>query len=141
MYQTAPTPTLLSELVEHLTYKPGWTFTLANVDRGQGSTGLTLTITTLTVDSYHHEVTNRRVHHLFIVPAAAYDARSWRRWLLDRLLDVESHECCEFFTLYGDKPYAPSHGPGNDPYLIREVGTDVDQRTSFRGAVKGLPDA
>ena len=31
------------------------------------------------------------------------------------------------------KPYAPSHGPGNDPYLIRETGTDADQRTSFRG--------
>ncbi len=25
--------------------------------------------------------------------------------------------------------------PGNDPYLVREIGTDLDRRTSFRGEV------
>lgn len=32
----------------------------------------------------------------------------------------------------GDKPYAPSHGFGQDPYIVRELGTEKDQRTSFR---------
>lgn len=136
MNQTAPDPVVLRELVEALTYKPGWTFDLLDdYDRGQGSEGLTFIAYAAVVDSYHHERT-KTVAHLFIVPAAAYDVRSWRRWLLDRLIEVETHEACEFFTIDGEKPYAPSHGPGNDPYLIREVGTDEDQRTSFRGDVK-----
>lgn len=135
MRQEAPYPEALAQLLEGLAYKPGWTFTLSDIDRGQGSRGLTLDIVTLTANSYHPEQTNYRVHHYFIVPAAAYDERSWRRWLLNRLLEVESHEACEFFQIGDERPYAPSHGPGNDPYLIREVGTDVDARTSFRGEV------
>jgi hypothetical protein len=27
------------------------------------------------------------------------------------------------------------HGPGNDPYMVREVGTELDVKTSFRGEV------
>jgi len=151
MRQVAPYPETLARLVDALAYKPGWTFTLTDIDRGQGSEGLTLDIVTLTVNSYHPEDTHYRVHHYFIVPAAAYDERSWRRWLLDRLLEVESHECCEFFrfeyhgefvkrdgertAVVVERPYAPSHGPGNDPYLIREVGSKLDARTSFRGVV------
>lgn len=132
--QTAPYPTALADLVDSCTYRPGWTVRLLGngYDRGQGSVGMTLIITTDTVNSYHPEQ-QIHVQHLFIVPAASYDERSWQRWLFERFHDVELHECMEFFTIDGDKPYAPSHGPGNDPYLLREVGTDVDRRTSFRG--------
>ena len=35
-----------------------------------------------------------------------------------------------FRIIHTDQFYA-----GNDPYLIREVGTDLDRRTSFRGEV------
>lgn len=134
MRQEAPYPTALAELVFALRYKPGWTFTLNDVTRGQGSLGLTLIINVRTPDSYHPEQ-HITVQHFMPVPPAAYDERSWRRWLFEQLLLVETHEACEFFRLDGDRPYAPSHGPGNDPYLIREVGTDVDRRTSFRGQV------
>lgn len=135
MNQTAPEPTILAALVAQCTYRPGWLITLQNdYDRGQGSRGLTLVITTDTINSYHHD-RPMYVSHLFIVPAAAYDERSWRRWLFDRFVDVETHEAMEFFEINGARPYAPSHGPGNDPYLIREVGTELDRRTSFRGEV------
>lgn len=132
MQQEAPFPTLLEQLVNRLEYRAGWRFWLNDLDRGQGSKGLTLVINVATVNSYppHDEI---RVNHYMLVPPAAYDERSWRRWLLDQILLVERHEACEFFTIDGDKPYAPSHGPGNDPYLIREFGTDEDRRTSFRG--------
>ncbi len=111
------------------------------MDRGQSSEGLTLDITTLTTNSYHptvcefcqSSVTVYRVHHYFPVPPAAYDERSWRRWLFDQIVLVERHEAAEFFKIDDERPYAPSHGPGNDPYLIREVGTDEDAQTSFRG--------
>lgn len=134
--QTAPYPVLLARLVGNLTYRQGWVFRLVdNLDRGQGSRGLTLVINVLTVNSYPpHEPL--RVNHYMPVPPASYDVRSWRRWLLEQVLLVERHEACEFFTVGGVKPYAPSHGPGNDPYLVRELGTVTDRRTSFLGELR-----
>lgn len=132
--QTSGYPVILEQLVEALSYKAGWRFSLEHRDRGQGSIGLTLCILILAEDSYHPE-TMRSVMHYFIVPAAAYDEQSWRRWLLDRVLDVETHEACEFFQINGQRPYAPNHGPGRDPYVIFEYATDEHRRTSFRGEV------
>lgn len=136
--QTSPYPEPLRELVRYLVYKPHWVFSLDTFDRGQGSVGLTLTIQITTPDAYHPEQL-RSVLHYFPVPPAAYDARSWQRWLLEQVLLVERHEACEFFQVGGVRPYAPSHGPGNDPYLIREVGTQEDVQTSYRGEVRSEP--
>lgn len=134
MRQQAAYPAVLADLVHKLRYRPGWHFTLNDISRGQGSLGLTLMINVTTTNSYPpHE--NIHVQHLMPVPPAAYDVRSWRRWLFEQCLLVDRHEGCEFFEIDGDKCYAPSHGPGNDPYLVREVGTDLDRRTSFRGEV------
>lgn len=135
--QQAPYPHALVELVARVRYKPGWQFWIGDIDRGQGSTGLTLIITIAGPDSYDPASTIR-VNHYLPVPPAAYDERSWRRWLFEQILLVERHECCEFFQLATadggtQRPFAPSHGPGNDPYLVRELGTREDQRMSFRG--------
>ena len=121
MRQEAPYPTFLKALVDKLRYR-----------RWDDNDGRTYEGA---MDAYHPEQP-RPVYFYFPVPAATYDERSWRRWLLDRILDVEQHEACEFFQIGDDRPYAPSHGPGNDPYTIRELSTDLDKRTSFRGAVK-----
>lgn len=136
--QVAPYPQVLAELVAalQLPTRPGWQVYLADLDRGQGSRGLTLIVHIVAPDSYHPE-REIRVNHYFIVPAAAYDVRSWRRWLFDQLRLVDDHELMEGFVIGGVRPYAPSHGPGNDPYMIREVGTEADQRTSFRGELSG----
>lgn len=137
MRQTAPEPDVLYELVDQLEYRPGWTFHLGDIDRGQGSEGLTLDIITNGYDSYHPERGEHyRVHHYMPVPPAAYDRRSWQRWLFEQLLLVERHEACEFFKIGGDRPYAPHHGPGNDPYIVFDHGTDLDVRTRFTGEVK-----
>jgi hypothetical protein len=134
MRQTAPQPLLLESLVDRVAYRPGWTIRLGDVDRGQGSEGLTLVVTTLGYNAYHPELGETyRVHHYFPVPPAAYDERSWRHWLLEQLLLVERHEACEFFQIGGERPYAPHHGPGNDPYIVFEHGTAKDVRTSYRG--------
>lgn len=141
MVQRAPMPAILGDMVRTLKYKEGWAFRLDHIDRGQGSSGLTLFVFVKAQDTYHPREDINVVHYM-PVPPAAYDARSWRRWLLDQVLLVEQHEACEWFRFGGwvdhndDRPYAPSHGPGNNPYMIREVGTEVDQRTSFRGEVK-----
>lgn len=137
MRQTAPHPTMLDALVKKLAYRPGWTFRVADIDRGQGSEGLTFIATTVGYDTYHPDRGETyRVNHYFPVPPAAYNEQSWRRWLLDRIIEIETHEACEFFQIAGERPYAPHHGPGNDPYIIFEHGTDEDARTSFRGEVK-----
>jgi hypothetical protein len=134
MRQDAPYPTVLADLVRKLRYRPGWYFTLNDITRGQGSYGLTLIVNVHTTNSYppHEPIV---VNHYMIVPPAAYDARTWRRWLLEQCLLVDRHEGCEFFEIDGDKPFAPHHYPGADPYTIFEVGTDEERRTSFRGVL------
>lgn len=69
------------------------------------------------------------------MPPASYNRQSWRRWLFEQVLLVERHEACEFFVVDGERPYAPRHGPGNDPYVVVEYAKDEDRRTSFRGEV------
>src|SRR5260221_13935712 len=128
--QKAPYPTILDDLVKMLKYRPGWRCHLESIDRGQGSEGLTLIITTLGYDSYHPDKGQHyRVNHYMPVPPAAYDERSWRRWLFGQFLLVERHECMEFFVIGTKRPYAPHHGPGNDPYIVFDHGTAVDTRT------------
>lgn len=135
--QQAPYPTALVTMVERLTYKPGWRIRLVDgYDRGQGSIGLTLVVVIETPDAYNHDK-RMNVKHLMPVPPAAYDERSWRDWLFDQILLVERHEAAEFFTIGPDKPYAPLHLPGSNPYMRVEKATDVELRTSFRGIVGG----
>lgn len=135
--QTAPYPDALEQLVDQLEYRPHWRFSLTDVDRGQGSKGLTFTVVSVGYDSYHPDRGETYgVRHYFPVPPAAYNEENWKRWLLDRLIEVETHEACEFFQVGGDRPFAPHHGPGNDPYTIFHHGSDLDRRTSFRGDVK-----
>lgn len=135
---SAPYPLELGEVVLRAEYRPGWRLELGNVDRGQGSEGLTLSVFSLGYDTYHPDRGETyRVVHYFPVPPAAFDRRAWERWLLDRLIEVETHECCEFLQIYGERPFAPNHGPGRNPYSVLEVGSDLDRRTRFTGEVKG----
>lgn len=133
----APYPDELEDLVGRLSYRPGWKFWLGEYDRGQGSEGLTLDVITRGYDSYNlAEGETYQVHHYFPVPPAAYNRRSWINWLFECLLDVEKHECMEFFRLDGEPVHPPAHGPGNSPYLVLTYGTDVDRRTKFTGEVE-----
>jgi hypothetical protein len=152
--QYAPYPVELEELVRCIRYRPGWSFQLTNAERDLDGDpwdsnskplagGLTLIITTKGYNSYRiEEGENYRVNHFFPVPPATYNRDSWMRWLLDQCIKVETHEACEFFTLmpmgqgeHMEKPFAPHHGPGEDPYTIWHYSTDLQRRTSFRGLV------
>jgi hypothetical protein len=53
--------------------------------------------------------------------------RAWRSGRVDNPT--------ESLAIDDERPYSPSHGPGNDPYFVREIGTELDQKTSFRGQV------
>lgn len=131
--QIFPYPEHLRGLVQNTTYRKSWTVALHNgYERDEGSYGLTLIITTAARNSYDQgQMIN--VRHLFPVPPATYNRQNWQRWLFDRFLDVERHECMEFFTVAGEKPYAPNHGPGNDPYTIHELSTPEERAARFTG--------
>lgn len=143
MRQEAPYPQALAYLVDRLEYRPGWEFMLADHDRGQGSQGLTLIITTLGYNSYHPKRGETyQVSHYMPVPPAAYNHGSWQRWLLSQILEVERHEAMEFFTIHDSpgsehavKPYAPNHGNGEDPYIVHDLTTGEARRTSFRNVL------
>lgn len=143
MLQTAPYPYELEDLVKGARLWPGWQVRLVDIVRDPADThgaegkGLTLCIQTLGYDSYHPERgSNYSVEHRFVVPAATYNRRSWQRWLFDQYAKVFLHEAMESFEIDGERPYAPHHGPGNDPYTVFEHGTAKDVQTSFRGIVK-----
>lgn len=127
----APWPQPLLNVLARMTYGRhggAWRFNLNDVDRGQGCYGLTLTITAIVPDSYDPESTIG-VRHLFPVPPAGYNEVNWRRWLFDQIMLVERHEAMEFFMVDGLRPFAPHHGPGEDPYRIVEHGTATDTTT------------
>src|SRR5258708_4733681 len=109
MRQEAPFPTVLAELVDAVEYRAGWRFWLSDLDRGQGSKGLTLVINVSTANSYppHEEI---HVNHYMLVPPAAYDERSWQRWLFDQILLVERHEAMEFFQIVKISSYLGQDG-------------------------------
>ena len=138
--QTAPYPHELADLVEHLSYRPGWAFGLETNERDPGCSGLTLAVMITTQDSYDHARTVR-VRHLFPVPPATYNRASWCRWLLECLEKIERHECMEFFRIDGMPVFAPNHGPGWDPYIVTQLTTELDRHTNFRGEVQPPADA
>lgn len=145
MYQTAPFPDELADLVRNWRYRPGWRAWLerdsirdpASTHGGEAK-GLTLCIYADVMDTYHPDEP-RPVLHSFIVPAATYNRASWLRWLFDCLLKIEQHEASEWFVIgeqgHDTRPFAPTHGPGDDPYVIVQYATDEQRRTSFRGVV------
>lgn len=148
----APYPKELEELVAGLRYRPGWSFRLAHEQHSSGQAeGLVFSVYSLGFDTYHPDRGETyRVHHAFLVPPATFDRRAWERWLLDRLVELETHEACEFLrfeepALDGGpglpssverRPFAPNHGPGRNPYSIVEVGTLADAETRFTGEHK-----
>jgi hypothetical protein len=134
MKQIADYPHNLKRIVDEIIYRPGWAFVLDDLDRGQGSEGLTFQVCSKGYDTYHPDRGETyRVWHYFPVPPAAYNDRSWKRWILERLIEIETHEVCEFLQIDGKRPFAPNHGPGHDPYFVRELNEIEDAETTFRG--------
>jgi hypothetical protein len=153
MHQAAPYPDELAALVRDLRYRRhlGWRVWLEDdlqrdkPGRHTGeSRGMTLIVQRCGPDTYHPDRIIP-INHFFAVPAATYNRQSWMRWLFDRLGDVDAHERMEDFAFAIDqdpgapggeileRPIAPCHGPGWDPYLITVERTEADRRTSFRG--------
>ena len=139
--QRAPYPAELAALVASCSYRAheGWNVYLEDIqDRdldAEGNAiggGLTLRVLTKGYDTYHPEHGNTyRVNHYFIVPAATYNRAAWMRWLFEQFAKVELHECMENFVIDGERPFAPTHGKGDDPYVVHEYGSEAQRAAKF----------
>jgi hypothetical protein len=123
---------VLADLLTKVTCKPGWSFALREKEGGFK----TLVITIPVVDSRGGSFTG--VDNSFPVPEATYNMKSWRRWVFECCRKVEDHELGEWFIVDGERPFAPLHGPGCDPYPVRELETEEEADTDQAGVV--LPD-
>lgn len=151
MVQWAPFPEALAEIVGTIDFKPGWRFQLIDMPRDRAEApegkqwwegeplagGLTFVVNTSHADAYH-PTQQRPVQHLFPVPATTWNRQAWDRWVHERLLDVDRHEAGEWHVQYDGegnaiRPFAPTHGPGDDPYVTVQYATDEQRRTAFTG--------
>lgn len=126
-----PTQTWLTlkSLIARTECKPGWKFSVEEADDN-----LRLVITVEGRNSYHPEE-SLRVRHYFPAPIATYNEPSWRRWIFEQCRRLENHELGEWFRVDGQRPFAPLHGPGEDPYTVHEFRPMVDAETTQDGTV------
>lgn len=143
--QYAPWPDALAAAVAEFQYKEGWNFYLDVIDRDFDDEarkipiagGLTFKILVPCQDSYHPG-RYRPVMHYHPVPAATYNRQSWERWIIDRVLDTECHESCEWARFGERRAFAATHGPGDNPYVLHEYASEVQRETSYRGVRNDL---
>lgn len=121
---------VLTDVVAKVRCKPSWSFRL--VDEG-GDLRLVITVTGPDAADASRDIT---VRHFFPVPSASYNERTWRRWIFERCRGVENHELGEWFRVDGERPFAPLHGPGEDPYTVHEFRDDLDRRIAQDGSVR-----
>jgi hypothetical protein len=107
----------LADLLADFTYQPGWTFTLWHLE---GET--VLAIDHDTVDTNQPD-TPRTIGHRFARFTEPADRPTARRWLLDRIIDVHTHEACEWFTEGDTRPYDPHHNYRQHAYQIHDWTT------------------
>lgn len=122
---------VLARLLAHTTCKPGWIFRLQALSDGSAHE---LIVSIPVTDS--RGGTLSRIENHFPVPEATYNEKSWRRWVFECCRKVEDHELGEWFLVDGARPFAPLHGPGCDPYVVREVSTEEEARTDQQGRIE-----
>lgn len=127
-----PNYELLRDLVDAAEYKPGWTMHIEDED---GDLRLVLTDMKC-IDAY----TGKHMHlaHYHPVPPAFFTADAWQRWIYERCRATENHEIGEWLRWGNHRPFAPMHGPGEDPYTVQHVRDDsaTAQRTRQDGSVR-----
>lgn len=128
------THALLADVVAGARCMPGWSFRLKNEE---GDLRMVIR-----VQGYDSAFTSQvklqpyTVDHYFPVPAATYNERTWRRWVFEMCRRVMNHEIGEWMRWGNDRPFAPMHGPGEDPYTVHEIRPVTDALTTQSGAMR-----
>lgn len=137
MYEVTEPDTfdLLQRIVNETKCKPNWRFELVN-DGGARRLHIILD----TVDNY--DTTRRkRISHIHPVPIATYNEKAWRRWIFDHCIAMMNHEVGESLRFGPDevRPFAPMHGPGENPYTVHEIRSETDALTTQNGSLRDGP--
>lgn len=131
----ADTFDILERIVKETQCKPGWSFRLHDED---GAKRLVIRVDGF--NNYDPE-TPFVVDHFHPVPITTYNEKSWRRWIFEQCLRTMIHELGESlrFGHNQERPFAPMHGPGEDPYTVHETRPEIDALTTQRGTVRPGP--
>lgn len=120
LWQTAPYPHNLEEVVQRVGYKD-WAINLEFYEREVGGEGLTLRIRFPAPDSREPDGPVLFWIHDFEVPARILDDESWQKWVFDCLMLAEKHEAMEAFRVDGKQVFFPAHNPTSDMYETKHV--------------------
>lgn len=124
---------ILRKLVAEVQYKPGWTFRIAVED---GALRLVITDHKC-IDAYHPDKPRPMpLSHFHPVPIATYNEKTWKRWIYEQCRRVENHEIGEWLRWGDERPFAPLHGPGEDPYTVHEYRDESDARVTQDGSMR-----
>jgi hypothetical protein len=126
---------LLDKIVQETKCKPGWSFRLVDEDGAKR-----LFIKIVGVNNYDHSMPFV-VNHVHPVPVTTYNEKSWRRWILEQCIRTMHHELGESLRFGPDevRPFAPMHGPGEDPYTVHEIRLEEDALTTQDGSLREGP--
>ena len=122
---------ILRKVVAEAKYKPGWTFHLIEEDGA-------LRLKMIDHDCFDAYNPDKRfpLAHFHPVPTATYNEKTWKRWVYEQCRRVENHEIGEWLRWGEDRPFAPLHGPGEDPYTVHEFRAESDARVTQSGAMR-----
>lgn len=121
---------LLAKVVSETTCFKDWSFKLVDEE---GAKRLVITINTV---SNYNEKQLFRINHYQPVPVAAYNEKTWQRWIFEQCMRVMTHEMGEALKFNGKRPFAPCHGPGFDPYHLHDNVTDEERLIMQDGSVR-----
>lgn len=123
---------ILRKVVAEVKYKPGWKFAIVDED---GALRLRITDTKC-LDAYDPD-RHMPLSHFHPVPTATYNEKTWRRWVYEQCRRVENHEIGEWLRWGEERPFAPLHGPGEDPYTVHEYRDPADALVTQDGTMRG----
>lgn len=124
---------ILEKVVREAKCFPNWSFRLVNED---GALRLVIRI-----DGHNNYQPEDPwvVDHYLPAPVTTYNEKSWRRWVYEQCRRVMNHEIGEALNFDGVRPFAPMHGPGEDPYTVHEIRPEVDALTTQNGSLREGP--
>lgn len=122
---------VLRRVVAEAKYKPGWTFRIVEEDGA-----LRLVITDYDCIDAYEPHRPMPLSHYHPVPIATYNEKTWKRWVYEQCRRVENHEIGEWLRWGDERPFAPLHGPGEDPYTVHEYRDESDARVKQDGSMR-----
>lgn len=130
----ADTFDILRKCATEASYKPGYRFDIIDEDGA-----LRLRITDFECINAYAPGKSFPLSHYHPVPVATYNEKTWKRWIYEQCRRVENHEIGEWLRWGDERPFAPMHGPGEDPYTVHEIRLESDALTTQDGSLRNRP--